>query len=1048
MAPRGYQPIRDDGERRIASRRQHEEEPEDNRQMMEPPSRNYLPHRALTRSDSSSTLEVMMNKRKHHHRRRPSLDSASILTSGTPTDAYSLGGPTITRHNSEENKWNNNRSLLLYSSEQSVITCGSLSIDQVGRPSVTNPNFLTTTTTTSSSLVRDEDDEIDLGRRRRRCESSSSSSHNNDLNSSSSRNTNPASSWSSNSNSSRNTNTNPASSWNIKTKSQDDNNPEFLTPDSEESEKRMIRLAKEMSMKEFERPEDHPSSSHIPKPRRYSLQTSFSSTSAKDLCNDINNKECSKNLPKLGMRQTSMTDETLLTSGTVDDIIITEALVENHFGVITKRTTSYPSSKVVLHQQTSSSSSSSSKNNIEFKPKIINQRKKKSTRALTESEEDDRPVQKKVSFSETSSTPQQQLEGNNTKKSSSKNRHKKTKITEEVSAATTPKNCSPLNNDDEQPLVKQQQPSKSKKQQQDIVIKLNNSDYQKERQQQQLKSKKQQPIVIKLNNNLEKKERHKSPAQQQPKSKKQQHNIVIKLNNNLDHQKKERRKSFLSVAQQVRRRTSSLRMQQSPLRKEISYIPTNSNNNNNQTTTTKNQNQAVSTISSHHNSKILLKQEEEEVIPPSQSTTIEEEERTNEYYDDNENNKSFWNSSSNVVFNRPEGSDIKYVPPSSSLDINTRSKNDDNCFNLTIKYAIEQDMIQQCNEVIHNGRDSIVFHADGGSRRSGGHDVAVKKILSPTSFFDDNNDHSIWRAAKAEFTKLVRAHRNFVPVPSPLLQKKNLIFMRFMGEHGFPARRMGEVELSSKVWMILYSQVMVAIRRLYVTARLVHGSLSEDSILVCPSDMVENKTFSGLNDEQDVSIQAVFVGFDKSIEVDDDNEETLPTLKRDVERIRKFFAGRGVDALSEEKSIEFVTSPEVMDTNYDNDDDDDDSYDGDNASNSVLLSDDDGVSSSSNVSASSANGKRFRLLSRLDSSSSIRTVANNHNFDNTKPSKLLRGISDSSSVPGDIGRRGFDEPKKIKSIANSVNFSGTMIHWEARDIASSTMKNEGETKNS
>jgi len=176
--------------------------------------------------------------------------------------------------------------------------------------------------------------------------------------------------------------------------------------------------------------------------------------------------------------------------------------------------------------------------------------------------------------------------------------------------------------------------------------------------------------------------------------------------------------------------------------------------------------------------------------------------------------------------------------------------------------------------------------------------------------------------------------------------------------------------------------------------------------------MVENKTFSALNSEQDVSIQAVLVGFDQAVEADD--EKSISTLKRDVDRIRKFFTRRGVDTLSEDKSIEFVTAPE---TNYDSSDD-----------NSSMLSDD-----SSNCSSEYSTGKGFSL-SRFDSSSSIRTVAN-HNFG--RPSKLqLRGISDSSSDPGDIGRFDTTEPKKTRSITNKVEISGTVIHWEARDIAS------------
>jgi len=53
--------------------------------------------------------------------------------------------------------------------------------------------------------------------------------------------------------------------------------------------------------------------------------------------------------------------------------------------------------------------------------------------------------------------------------------------------------------------------------------------------------------------------------------------------------------------------------------------------------------------------------------------------------------------------------------------------------------------------------------------------------------------------------------------------------MRFLGEDGWPSPQLREIDIKkgSKKWITLYGQIMIAVRRLYHCARLVHGDLSE-----------------------------------------------------------------------------------------------------------------------------------------------------------------------------------------------------------------------------
>jgi len=373
----------------------------------------------LPRSDSSSTLVVMLNKRREKfiHRRRPSLDSFSILTSGTPADAHSLGGPIITRYLQEKKK--NNPSAL---SEKSIITFGSISVDQVEKPLVTNPNFITNTTTTTSSSSNRCD--INLGRKGHEP-------------------IKMVRTYNSDSNLSRNNN-NPARNWNIKTQPLDDHD---ITPDSEELEERMIGLTKETTLKDYERlgPKIENllrKDDLIPKVRRYSAPTYFSSTSSEDLTENVSyNNRSDQTL----MLQPSMCS--LLTSGTEE---ITEALVENLLG-ITKKRTLY-SSKVI--------ETPSSQMDIEIEletvtPNIMQKtiqlaNTKKSKWALTEYREDpliSQMVKRKSPFSGNGSTQQQKLGGSPLLKTPSlKNIYTATKakitVAEEVPVN---QNCAPSN---------------------------------------------------------------------------------------------------------------------------------------------------------------------------------------------------------------------------------------------------------------------------------------------------------------------------------------------------------------------------------------------------------------------------------------------------------------------------------------------------------------------------------------------------------------------------------------------------------------------------
>ncbi len=149
---------------------------------------------------------------------------------------------------------------------------------------------------------------------------------------------------------------------------------------------------------------------------------------------------------------------------------------------------------------------------------------------------------------------------------------------------------------------------------------------------------------------------------------------------------------------------------------------------------------------------------------------------------------------------------------------------------LLISKAITNGLIQYCNGVVKEGKEAIVYHADGNinaDSESGGFDVAVKVFKRIQEFkgrgayidgdpryfgkkfsnVDNREQVELW--TEKEYRNLIRANRAGVPVPTPLVQKENVLFMRFLGKDCWPAPQLREIELKkgSKKWTGKYMSI-------------------------------------------------------------------------------------------------------------------------------------------------------------------------------------------------------------------------------------------------
>ena len=236
---------------------------------------------------------------------------------------------------------------------------------------------------------------------------------------------------------------------------------------------------------------------------------------------------------------------------------------------------------------------------------------------------------------------------------------------------------------------------------------------------------------------------------------------------------------------------------------------------------------------------------------------------------------------------------------------------------LHISKAINAGIIERCNGVVKQGKEAVVYHAVGGKgsaevtpideegsttinhtegnekkqndelldiAANAGFDVAIKVFKRIKEFrgrgeyvdgdpryagrpfrsFTDREQLEVW--TEKEYRNLVRAYRAEVPVPNPIRYKENIIFMRFLGQNGWPAPQIREINIrkGSSKWTALHDQVMASIRKLFQHARLVHGDLSEYNILIAPNFQVDNKS-QNIGSEDD--LQAVLIDFGQAVEV-------------------------------------------------------------------------------------------------------------------------------------------------------------------------------------
>uniref|UniRef100_A0A8D2B315 Serine/threonine-protein kinase RIO3 n=1 Tax=Sciurus vulgaris TaxID=55149 RepID=A0A8D2B315_SCIVU len=200
---------------------------------------------------------------------------------------------------------------------------------------------------------------------------------------------------------------------------------------------------------------------------------------------------------------------------------------------------------------------------------------------------------------------------------------------------------------------------------------------------------------------------------------------------------------------------------------------------------------------------------------------------------------------SNHVFNKKEHSTAE-----KAVDPKTR---------LLMYKMVNSGMLETITGCISTGKESVVFHAYGGSMEDEKEDgkaipteCAIKvfkttlnefknrdKYIKDDFRFKDRfsklNPRKIIRMwAEKEMHNLTRMQRAGIPCPTVVLLKKHILVMSFIGRDQVPAPKLKEVKLISKLELVFLNVCLSSpqlMQQLYNECTLVHADLSEYNML-------------------------------------------------------------------------------------------------------------------------------------------------------------------------------------------------------------------------
>lgn len=218
--------------------------------------------------------------------------------------------------------------------------------------------------------------------------------------------------------------------------------------------------------------------------------------------------------------------------------------------------------------------------------------------------------------------------------------------------------------------------------------------------------------------------------------------------------------------------------------------------------------------------------------------------------------------------------------------------------------------ICEINGCISTGKEANVYHAVSKTDE----EYAIKIYKTSILVFKDrdkyvsgefrfrhgycrHNPRKMVRTwAEKEMRNLVRMQNVGLPVPTPVLLRSHVLVMTFMGQNGWPAPKLKDVEMTTSKARELYRDCVILMWKMYNKCKLVHADLSEFNLLY--------------HEKQIVII-------DVSQSVEHDHPHALEFLRKDCMNISDFFRKREVSTMTVRELFEFITNPRIKEEEVD-----------------------------------------------------------------------------------------------------------------------------------
>ncbi|XP_053570958.1 serine/threonine-protein kinase RIO3 [Bombina bombina] len=274
---------------------------------------------------------------------------------------------------------------------------------------------------------------------------------------------------------------------------------------------------------------------------------------------------------------------------------------------------------------------------------------------------------------------------------------------------------------------------------------------------------------------------------------------------------------------------------------------------------------------------------------------------------------------SNKVFNALKQHSISEQRKSAKLhdkkEVSTAEKALDPKTRLLLYKMVNSGVLETINGCVSTGKESVVFHATGGSmddqevpaecalkvfkttlNEFKNRDKYIKDDYRFKNRFSKLNPRKIIRMwAEKEKHNLNRMQKAGIPCPEVVMLKKHVLVMCFIGKDQVPAPTLKEAKLSMEELNTAYYQVLSMMKQLYEQCRLVHADLSEYNML-----WHEGKVWL----------------IDVSQSVEPTHPHGLEFLYRDSRNVSQFFQKAGVaDVLNERDLFNAVSGLNITSSN-------------------------------------------------------------------------------------------------------------------------------------